>query len=100
MPEHLMKGKNGLFVRRWVYGIARIRAIYFFPEEAFTPVGAMVKTCLLVLQKVRPGEKVSEDDPAFLCEVENLGYEATGKPKAGSEIAEAAAAFHVQAGWK
>lgn len=100
LPEHLMKGKNALFVRKWVYGIAHIKAIFFFPEEAFTPFGAMVKTCLCVLQKLKDGEKAAETDSTFLCEVENLGYEANGKPKAGSEISAAIAAFCTQAGWE
>lgn len=100
LPEHLMKGKSALFVRKWLYGIAHIRAIFFFPEDAFTPFGAMVKTCLCVLQKLKEGEKTVETDSTFLCEVENLGYEATGKPKAGSEVSAAIAAFCAQAGWK
>ncbi len=89
LPEHLMKGKSALFVRKWIYELARIRAIFFFPEEAFTPFGAMVKTCLCVLQKHREGEIASSEDVTFLCEVENLGYEATGKPKPGSEVTSA-----------
>lgn len=100
LPEHLMKGKNALFVRKWVYGIAHIKAIFFFPEEAFTPFGAMVKTCLCVLQKLKEGEKAAETDSTFLCEVENLGYEATGKPKAGSEVTAAIDAFCAHAGWE
>lgn len=99
LPEHLMKGKNALFVRKWLYGVARIKAIFFFPEEAFTPFGAMVKTCLCILQKLREKETQAEDEDIFLCEVENLGYEATGKPKAGSEVHEAIAAFKAEAGW-
>lgn len=98
LPEHLMKGKNALFVRKWLYGVARIRAIFSFPEEAFAPFGAMVKTCLCILQKLRPDEKA--EDETFLCEVENLGYDATGRTKAGSEVQAAVAAFHEQAGWK
>jgi type I restriction enzyme M protein len=100
LPEHLMKGKNALFVRRWLYDVAHIKAIFFFPEEAFTPFGAMVKTCLCILRKLNIGELPSEADETFLCEVENLGYEATGKLKSGSEVAEAINAFHIQAGWK
>lgn len=100
LPEHLMKGKNALFVRKWLYGIAHIRAIFFFPEEAFTPFGAMVKTCLCILQKLKANEKPKADDKTFLCEVENLGYDATGRPKAGSEVQAAIAAFHDQAGWQ
>ena len=99
LPEHLMKGKNALFVRKWLYGIAKIKAIFFFPEEAFTPFGAMVKTCLCVLQKYKTTEKPNDDDSTLLCEVENLGYEPTGKPKAGSEIEMAIKTFHQHVNW-
>ncbi len=99
LPEHLMKGKNALFVRKWLYSIAHIKAIFFFPEEAFTPFGAMVKTCLCVLQKLKSGKTPTKTDTTFLCEVENLGYEATGKSKAGSEATSAVAAFHKETGW-
>lgn len=100
LPEHLMKGKNALFVRKWLYGIVHVRAIFFFPEEAFTPFGAMVKTCLCILQKLKADEKPKADDKTFLCEVENLGYDATGRAKAGSEVQAATADFHEQAGWQ
>lgn len=100
LPEHLMKGKNALFVRKWLYGVANVKAIFFFPEEAFTPYGAMVKTCLCILQKLKNGETPSKDAPTFLCEVENLGYDATGRHKTGSEVRSAVEAFHEQARWK
>ena len=93
-----MKGKSALFVRKWLFGVAHIKAIFFFPEEAFTPFGAMVKTCLCILQKTCPDEKAKAEEKTFLCEVENLGYDATGRPKAGSEVQAAIAAFHEQAG--
>lgn len=99
LPEHLMKGKKGLFVRKWLYGTAKIKAIFFFPEEAFTPFGAMVKTCLCVLQKLKEFEIPEDAAPTFLCEVENLGYEATGKPKIGSEVPAAIETFKSQVGW-
>ncbi len=99
LPEHLMKGKSALFVRKWLYGIAKIKAIFFFPEEAFTPYGAMVKTCLCILKKLDSNEKYEDTDKTFLCEVENLGYEATGKPKNGSEVQLAIDAFFTHGGW-
>jgi type I restriction enzyme M protein len=99
LPEHLMKGKNGLFVRKWLETVALVKGIFFFPEEAFTPFGAMVKTCLCILQKVGSGARSSEGETTFLCEVENLGYEATGKPKAGSEVEKAVDAFRTKAAW-
>jgi len=100
LPEHLMKGKNAVFVRKWLYGVARLKAIFFFPEDAFTPFGAMVKTCLCIVQKYREPSKTQEVHNVFLCEVQNLGYEATGKPKVGSEIPAAIKAFHDNGGWQ
>lgn len=99
LPEHLMKGKNALFVRKWLHGVASIRAIFFFPEEAFTPYGAMVKTCLCIFQKLAAGQTIGQSDTTFLCEVENLGYDATGRAKSGSEVEDAISAFHREAGW-
>lgn len=100
LPEHMMKGKSAAFVRKWLYSVIHIRAIFFFPEEAFTPFGAMVKTCLCVFQKFKKGESSNNKDKTFLCEVENLGYEATGKPKTGSEVSDAISAFHAEGGWR
>lgn len=99
LPEHLMKGKNAAFVRKWLYAVAEIKAIFFFPEEAFTPFGAMVKTCLCIFRKRLPGEITGKNEASFLCEVENLGYEPTGKPKHGSEVDAAIAEFHEKKGW-
>jgi type I restriction enzyme M protein len=94
-----MKGKSAVFVRKWLYGVVRIKAIFFFPEEAFMPFGAMVKTCLCIFQKLKENELPREDDSAFLCEVENLGYEPTGKLKTGSEVNDVINAFHAHVGW-
>jgi type I restriction enzyme M protein len=100
LPEHLMKGKNALFVRRWLAGVAKIKGIFFFPEESFTPFGAMVKTCLCIIQKRSARDAaVTTPDAPFLCEVENLGYDATGRPKHGSEVNQAAMAFNAAVSW-
>ena len=100
LPEHLMKGKTAAFVRKWLYNIVAIKAIFFFPEEAFTPFGAMVKTCLCIFQRRDVDEKPQNDERTFLCEVENLGYEPTGKPKEGIEVDAAVEAFFSNGGWE
>lgn len=100
LPEHLMKGKSASFVRKWLEDMAHIKAIFFFPEEAFTPYGAMVKTCLCILQRLNADERPAKGDRTFLCEVENLGYDATGRTKPGSEVEAAIAAFHQNVQWQ
>ena len=66
-----MKGKNGHFVPQMVRdGCVGERHIFLPQREAFTPFGAMVKTCLCVLQKVGSGARSAEGETTFLCEVE------------------------------
>lgn len=100
LPEHIMKGKSTSFVRKWLPETIKTKGIFFFPEEAFTPFGAMVKTCLCIFQKLKEGEKPEADESVFLCDVENLGYEATGKPKTGSEVDDAILKFKENVNWQ
>ncbi len=99
LPEHLMKGKTGLYVREWLETQVKLKAVFFFPEAAFTPYGAMVKTCLCIMQKLKSGEVATDKDSVLLCDVENLGYEPTGKLKAGSEVLAAIEAFQKNVIW-
>lgn len=100
LPEHLLKGKNGLFVRKWLAGTAQLKAAFFFPEEAFTPFGAMIKTCLCIFQKLATGAEADLSEDVFLCEVDSLGYDATGRPNGKSEVNEAVAAFEKAVVWQ
>ena len=59
----------------------------------------MIKTCLCIFQKFNKNDNPKNTDNILLCEVENLGYEATGKSKSGSEVENAIAAFYENGGW-
>jgi type I restriction enzyme M protein len=100
LPDGLLKNKNARFVRKWVEQLAEVKAIISVPEEAFMAFGAMVKTSLCVFRKLNVGEVPDDDSKTFLAEVENLGYEATGKPKPGSEVQKVVVDFHRQVGWR
>ena len=99
LPDGLLKNKNARFVRMWVAAIADLKAIISLPEEAFHPFGAMVKTSLCVFRKLEVGQAASDDTPAFLAEVENLGYDATGRAKTGSEVEIMIREFHERVDW-
>ena len=60
----------------------------------------MVKTSLCVFQKLKEGTAINKEEDTLLIELENVGYDATGRPKAGSEIAAAAELFHKEIKWK
>ena len=99
LPEGLLKNKNTRFVRRWVEQIAELKAIISLPEESFTAFGAMVKTSLCIFRKLKVEEAAKDTSKTFLAEVENLGYDATGRIKAGNEVDWVVEKFHEQVGW-
>lgn len=70
------------------------------PEEAFQSFGAMVKTSLCIFQKLPEGDSVDNTDEVLLIELENVGYDATGRIKKGSEIDKVVELFHKEIGWK
>ncbi|MEG3110642.1 N-6 DNA methylase [Pantoea sp. T14] len=101
LPDGLLKNKTSLFVRDWVLNKAKLKAIISLPEETFQPYGAMVKTSLCIFQKRKKNENETEtENNVFLCEIENIGFDATGRAKQGSEIHNAIEAFHKMGGWK
>lgn len=100
LPDGLLKNKNSAFVRRWIEEIAEIRAVISIPEEAFQSFGAMVKTSLCIFQKKERKVAINKQCKTMLSEIENIGYDATGRPKAGSEVEECAMAYHREIGWQ
>ncbi|MDH3353535.1 MAG: N-6 DNA methylase, partial [Nanoarchaeota archaeon] len=99
LPDGLLKNKSSLFVRNWVENVAKIKAVISLPEEAFNPYGAMVKTSLCVFQKYTENENKDENEKTLLCELENIGFDATGRRKSGSEIDDVLQEFHKQVTW-
>lgn len=99
LPDGLLKNKSSLFVRNWVENVAKIKAVISLPEEAFNPYGAMVKTSLCVFQKYSEGEERDPSSLTYLCEIENMGFDATGRQKSGSEIEAVIDDFHRKVGW-
>ena len=75
--------------------MAEIKTIISLPEEAFQSFGAMVKTSLCIFQKLEENKSIDSDSDTLLIELENVGYDATGRFKVGSEIDQAAELFHM-----
>lgn len=100
LPDGLLKNKNSQFVRKWVEQIAETKAIISLPEESFNAYGAMVKTSLCIFRKLEIGESPDPTSNTLLLQVDNLGYDATGRMKRGSEVQEVIELFHKEIGWK
>ena len=102
LPDGVLSNRNTGNVREWVRGQARIRAIFSLPVETFSPFGANIKTSILVLSKLAPGESEDKDYQIFLAEISNIGYDATGRASPKSDLAEVADGFKLfidREGW-
>lgn len=100
LPDGLLKNKSSKYVREWVESVAQIKSIISLPEEVFQSYGATVKTSLCIFQKLPEGEKVNLDEKVLLVEMENIGYDATGRAKKGSEVEQVASLFHKEVCWR
>ena len=78
------------------------RVIIDLPPETFTPFGANVRSGILFARKRQPGERFIDATNACMIALNNVGYDASGRAKEGSDIAEVietARAFLKKEGW-
>ncbi|KFL36720.1 restriction endonuclease subunit M [Arenimonas donghaensis] len=86
LPDGNLGNSNVQFVRDWLLEHMLLRGVVSLPSETFAPFGTTTKTSLCLLQK-KPADFDNEKryDVAFYL-LENIGYDATGRPRAGSEV--------------
>lgn len=88
IPDGVLSNKSTQYVRDWLIKRAAIRAIVSLPVDTFSPYGANIKTSILVLTKLRPGDEVANDMRIFLSEVSDVGYDASGRQSVKSDLNE------------
>jgi type I restriction enzyme M protein len=102
LPDGVLANRGTGYVRAWASEHLKLRAIVSLPIETFCPFGANIKTSVLFGRKWKSGERRSTDYQVCLAKAENVGYDAMGRPQAGSDlndVAEAVAAFIRTEGW-
>jgi len=102
LPDGLLANRNADFVRRWLADHVKVRAIVSLPVETFSPFGANIKTSILIARKWKSGEMRTTDYNVHLTKLDNVGYDATGRQRGGSELPSAAAdikEFILKEGW-
>jgi len=93
LPDGVLANRNSAPVREWLGGDVKVRAVVSLPIETFAPFGASIKTSILIARKWLPGEEHDHSYPLFLARVDNVGYDATGRSKAGADLDAVGAAF-------
>ncbi len=93
LPDGVLANRNTRYVRDWLEVQAKVRGIVSLPIETFQPFGAAIKTSILFARKWKHGESRDSDYPVFIARVDNVGYDSTGRSRAGSELDQVADAF-------
>ena len=102
LPESIFSAESFKYVRSWLLKQIVPRIIIDLPNETFAPFGANVRSGILFGRKLLPGEKTTADQKVLMIRVDNLGYDASGRPIEGSEVAKAVQAakqFLREEGW-
>ena len=82
VPESILVNGSMKYVREWLAEKTTINAIISLPIETFSPYGANIKTSVVFLTKVK-----SKSSNNVLCgKIDNIGYDAAGKPLANNDI--------------
>lgn len=83
LPDGVLANSSMQDIRDWILRLARIIAVVSLPIETFTPYGAGVKASVLFLQKrnslVSDEQVLSDDYKVFVAQIQDIGYDATGR---------------------
>lgn len=93
LPDSILSNRNTAYVRDWLAQHARLRGIISLPVETFSPFGANIKTSIMVLRKLAAGESTTTAHQVFMGDVENLGYDASGRIVPGNDLPKTAEQF-------
>lgn len=86
LPDGNLANSNAQFVRDWLLEHMMLKGVVSLPSETFAPFGTTTKTSLCFFQKFR---NISDKDLNYKIAfylLENIGYDATGREKPGSEV--------------
>jgi len=86
LPDGIIGNKNTSYVREWLSKYVSVKAIFSLPIETFAPFGASIKTSILILRKNLSTECSHLQENVFLAEIDNVGYDSTGRIIESSDL--------------
>ena len=86
LPESIFSAASSKHVRAWLQRVFSIRVVVDLPPETFCPFGANVRSGILFARKRRDGECVDSEERVGMIRVDNVGYDASGRPRAEGDI--------------
>lgn len=99
LQDGVLTDSSHSYVRQWIHTQAEVVAVISLPPHTFAPYGANPKTSILFLKKYQHGEKTPSGKPVFFARMDDIGYDATGRPKGASETNQIISNFFEKRGW-
>jgi type I restriction enzyme M protein len=100
LPDGNLANPNVQFVRDWLLENCMLKGVISLPGETFAPFGTTTKTSLCFFQKFRTSVDRDLDYTVTFYKLDNIGYDATGRPKPGSEVPDAIEYVRAQLNWE
>jgi len=91
LPDGILSNSSLAYVREFILREAVILAVISLPEDTFKPYGTSVKTSILIIKK--RNEDIDTQGPVFMAEINNVGYDSTGKATDNSDFDEIVKVF-------
>jgi type I restriction enzyme M protein len=79
VPDGILTNASLQGVRDWLMEHFQIHAIVSLPQFAFSHYDAGVKASIIFLRKRGEEETPDNNEPIFMAQAENIGYDATGR---------------------
>ena len=86
LPESIFTAASAKYVRAWLQRVFSIRVVVDLPPETFCPFGANVRSGILFARKRHDDERPNGEEIVNMIQVDNVGYDASGRSKAGGDI--------------
>ncbi len=91
LPDGNLANSQTQYVRDWLLANFILKAVVSLPSETFAPYGTTTKTSLCFFQKFKDLSDTETDYDIAFYKLDNIGYDATGRELAGSEVPDAIA---------
>lgn len=86
LPDGVLVNRKTEYARDWLAEQVKVRSIISLPIATFSPFGANIKTSILFARKWKSGERKEKEYSVQLSRIDNIGYDAAGRPIDGSEL--------------
>jgi type I restriction enzyme M protein len=89
LPRSIVSNATLDGARRAIDKLGRLEAVINLPPETFAATGAQTNAVVLFLRKRSPKDVSNETVNVAIVDVENVGYDSTGRSRDGSQLAQA-----------